>query len=537
MSNNNTTECLNGELCKGDVVLSDGSTNYPYLVGVVTEITKTDSPDHDTGNDGDDVLVDFSQANYSRFRVKEIEFHFSELCKEEKTFAELPLDYVVMPPESLIRITGLEIEKMNKLVEDMYHPMIFVSTPELWPMERIMPNVSNDTYIDTQENRDSLEEHRLSLPAEDNLRNQITARLDANIAFYKEEQLRELSKEGLFEAAAEIAAVCQAHEYFTLEHAFTTGQAEFLLKFQNPLELLSDRWSDGQGIGNTISAIFSEQERMLKNGGYELAADAPDAATEHKTLEKNEPTSGYTSVRDIISSAKRDNPQPFHNKTGHLNKGEEIYKEVTLISDFGDKIQALVDEFYSEWQQGKNQSKGKWEILDGFSEAHKVAVIFGNFNNQVENGGINQWIYNGYFHEDAERLIEHLEVGAAFDERFQTILDSIYKLDQYARDTDCDRYGNLCDPDDEDGDISFLGDMINSDAFDTWYYKYCGENDWWESVCGIIDELEGRESVAADREQPATGQEKQSVLKQIREAKAAPQEHSPKKPHKSEPER
>jgi hypothetical protein len=206
------------------------------------------------------------------------------------------------------------------------------------------------------------------------------------------------------------------------------------------------------------------------------------------------------------------------------------------MSDFGDKIQTLMDEVYSEWQQEANKGKGKLEILDGFSEAHKIAVVFGNFNYQVENGGLDQWIYNGYFHDDAEKFIEHLEVGAAFDERFQTILDSIYKLDQYARDAGYDRYGDFCDPDDEDGNNSFIGDMINCDAFDTWYYNHCGETDWWESVCGIIDKLEGRESVASDREQPTTGQEKQSVLKQIREAKAAPQEHSPKKPHKSEPE-
>ncbi len=29
--------------------------------------------------------------------------------------------------------------------------------------------------------------------------------------------------------------------------------------------------------------------------------------------------------------------------------------------------------------------------------------------------------------------------------------------------------------------------MINCDAFDTWYYKQCGKEDWWEVVCGIIE--------------------------------------------------
>jgi hypothetical protein len=196
-----------------------------------------------------------------------------------------------------------------------------------------------------------------------------------------------------------------------------------------------------------------------------------------------------------------------------------------------------MDEVYSEWQKEENKGKGKWEVLDGFSEAHKIAVVFGNFNYQVENGGIDQWIYNGYFQDDSEKLIEHLEAGAVSDERFKMILDSVFKLDQYAKETDCDRYGNFRDPDDEDGDNSFIGDMINTNAFDTWYYKHCGEDNWWEAVCGIIDKVEAREIAAAKREQSATEREKPSVIAQLREAKATPQEPSPKKPHNSEPER
>jgi hypothetical protein len=157
---------------------------------------------------------------------------------------------------------------------------------------------------------------------------------------------------------------------------------------------------------------------------------------------------------------------------------------------FGDRIQALMDEVYNEWQKEENKGKGKWDILDGFSEAHQIAVVCGNFNYQVENGGIEQWIDNGYFHEDAEKLIEHLEIGAKSDERCQTILDSIYILEQHAREKDCDRDGSYVNPYDEDGERRSIGDMINCGAFDTWYYEHCGEEDWWETVCGIIDQAE-----------------------------------------------
>jgi len=159
------------------------------------------------------------------------------------------------------------------------------------------------------------------------------------------------------------------------------------------------------------------------------------------------------------------------------------------MADFGDRIQALMDEVYSEWRKEENSNKRKWDVLDNFSEAHQIAVTFGNFNYQVENGGIEQWIYNGYFHDDSEKFAEHLAIGAETDDRCQVILDRIERLDQYAQETGSDRDGYFYDPDDEDGESSFIGDIINCDNFDTWYYDRCGKEDWWKTVCEIIDKV------------------------------------------------
>jgi len=52
------------------------------------------------------------------------------------------------------------------------------------------------------------------------------------------------------------------------------------------------------------------------------------------------------------------------------------------MEEFSDKIQSLMDEVYSEWQKDENKGKGKWEVLKEFSEAHQIAVAFGNFNYQ-----------------------------------------------------------------------------------------------------------------------------------------------------------
>ena len=164
------------------------------------------------------------------------------------------------------------------------------------------------------------------------------------------------------------------------------------------------------------------------------------------------------------------------------------------MATFGEKIQALMDEVYAGWQKEENKGKSKWDVLGTYSEAHQIAVVFGNFNYQVENGGLEQWVYNGYFHDDADKLIEYLETGAELDERCRNLLDRVYKLDQYANETECDRYGYYEDPDD-DGGSGFIGDLVDCGAFDTWYYEHCGNDDWWETVSGIIDKT-GEHDVA-----------------------------------------
>ena len=152
-----------------------------------------------------------------------------------------------------------------------------------------------------------------------------------------------------------------------------------------------------------------------------------------------------------------------------------------------DKIQTLMDEVYDEWRKEENTGEGKWDVLSRFSEAHQIAVVFGNFNYQVGNGGISQWIFNGYFHDDAEKFSEFLELGADLDERFQTILDKIYELDQFAQEIGCDRDGYYIDQNDYDSESQFIGDIINCSEFDTWYYDNCDKDDWWKIVCVLME--------------------------------------------------
>jgi hypothetical protein len=106
-----SAQTINGEVRCFDIVVSIGSCDYPYLVGEVNAVEKLGSEEHESGNLTDDVFVDFQFEEYSDKRKREIETHFARLSGTHKPFEELPLDNVIMSPDTLIRIDGSEYYK------------------------------------------------------------------------------------------------------------------------------------------------------------------------------------------------------------------------------------------------------------------------------------------------------------------------------------------------------------------------------------------------------------------------------------------
>ena len=91
----------------------------------------------------------------------------------------------------------------------------------------------------------------------------------------------DLSGERIFKSAAGIASVSEAFEYFSQEHGFSESEVDFLLKFENPLKFISDKWDVGlRNLPQTLDAIFSEQEWTLQNSGYTLVSDETEPMRE-----------------------------------------------------------------------------------------------------------------------------------------------------------------------------------------------------------------------------------------------------------------
>jgi hypothetical protein len=190
-----------------------------------------------------------------------------------------------------------------------------------------MPFVPDGTYNDTPENRAAIgqtfEQRRLSLPVAGVLLRRLQEKLDKNYAAYRTETIRR-DKTFLYASAPEIAAVRQSYEHFREDHVFTTGQAEFLLKLENPLNFLADRWSERQliDIQRNIDGVFADKERHLALGGYKTIAEAPEPTPAAPLIQRRE--DGTTSVLDAIRRVRENPPeakpkdhQPGHKKSGH----------------------------------------------------------------------------------------------------------------------------------------------------------------------------------------------------------------------------
>lgn len=80
-------------------------------------------------------------------------------------------------------------------------------------------------------------------------------RIHRNFAVYKEKLLK-VDGEGIFEKAEEIAAYTQAHRYLTVNHRYEPEELDYLLLFQNPLEVVTDQYQEEFRYGKNMLELI-----------------------------------------------------------------------------------------------------------------------------------------------------------------------------------------------------------------------------------------------------------------------------------------
>ena len=95
-------------------------------------------------------------------------------------------------------------------------------------------------------------------------------RLDANLAAF---QLawEAKSKAELIDGSREITAIRDTHEYLTESHGFETEEIDYLLLFENPLQVVADKWlertEDLSDFSFALDEVFDKQDALRD---YEL---------------------------------------------------------------------------------------------------------------------------------------------------------------------------------------------------------------------------------------------------------------------------
>lgn len=85
------------------------------------------------------------------------------------------------------------------------------------------------------------------------------------------------------------------------------------------------------------------------------------------------------------------------------NMSIDVLKDI-IYSKTDSLWQFIMDKSYEKWDDGI----GRASFLEKLTNYEKIAIMFGNFNYQVENGGLFQWDDNSYS-EDLGSLYEFLD--------------------------------------------------------------------------------------------------------------------------------
>lgn len=95
-------------------------------------------------------------------------------------------------------------------------------------------------------------------------------RLDANLSAFQT-AWEAKSKEELIDASREITAIRDAHDYLTESHGFEPEEIDYLLLFENPLQVVADKWlertQDLSDFSFALDEVFDKQDALRD---YEL---------------------------------------------------------------------------------------------------------------------------------------------------------------------------------------------------------------------------------------------------------------------------
>lgn len=134
--------CLNGDVKAGDIVITSKDSDFANLIGRVIYITKLGTQEHEdeAQNDTDNIHVDFERFEYSDSRKPELNAMLTDLYNEPKKFDNWGGDDVIMAPDDLVKVTGIDEDVLRKIAESDRDTEIFTDALMLsWKLSQPSP--------------------------------------------------------------------------------------------------------------------------------------------------------------------------------------------------------------------------------------------------------------------------------------------------------------------------------------------------------------------------------------------------------------
>ena len=126
----------------------------------------------------------------------------------------------------------------------------------------------------------------------------LCGRLDANLTEFQK-QWRSKSADELIDMSREITAIRDAHYYLTESHGFEPEEIDYLLLFDNPLEVAADKWlertEDLSDFSFALDEVFDKHDALRD---YDLAKEKPSV------LEKLRAATNLAPVKDTAVKSK-----------------------------------------------------------------------------------------------------------------------------------------------------------------------------------------------------------------------------------------
>jgi hypothetical protein len=318
----------------GDWVIIGKGEEYAGLTGQIKEIILLGSPEHDTGNPADDIVVDLSLMDYSDNMKGEIAALMRTLGYETDSYGDVSIDSVIVAPDDLIRVT--EAERLQ------YEPALTES-------------LQSAGFIG----------ETLSSRHIDELSATLINRVEQNYAEYHTSLLGFGQRE-LIDMAAAIHAYSDAYSYMTAWHGFDLDELSFYLQFENPLSIVAESWrernSDLDEMTFTTDYLSEPERRKLSLEVYPLYTEKPKQEVEITMVREADLTPRQRLERkvskefgDFLWKTERKSPNEIV-EAGY----EKVFKEDILLTlengDFSDEqINALLSldtplaDLYRNW--------------------------------------------------------------------------------------------------------------------------------------------------------------------------------------------